>query len=78
MIDGPPIGIVLQNEAREVFDSGEEGVVLLLTVDDIGALKPFLRQYSAQEVDCRLQPFGERGFLLAVHVRRPPGGLQIV
>jgi len=77
MVDGPSEGVILQDEICKLLDGREEGVVLLRSIDDIGALKPFLRQYPTQEVYCRLQPFGEIGFALVVHAMRPPEGPRI-
>lgn len=46
MIDGPSKVVVLEDEARELLVRVEEDVVLLLSVDNVGALIPFLREHS--------------------------------
>lgn len=44
MVDSLSKIILLKCEEREVLDSVEEDVELPRAIDDIGALKPFLRQ----------------------------------
>jgi hypothetical protein len=46
VIDCSIEAILPENKSRKVFVGGEELVELLFPVDDIGALKPFLRQDS--------------------------------